>query len=375
MRIGILTLPLHTNYGGILQAYALQTVLETMGHEVKVISRNINYKLPLWKTPFVYSKRIIKNILGYKTPLFYEQKLIKEQPIIRQNTDRFIRQYIHTLNVDNYTDLREEDFDAIVVGSDQVWRPKYFGRIEDAYLNFAKTWNIKRIAYAASFGTDKWEYTEKQTVKCKKLIENFDAISVREKSAVNQCLKYFDVSALHTLDPTLLLSAEDYIKLLNLNTFPKSKGTLLCYFLDENPEKKAIVNNVVQKKGLVPFKVNSTIGDLNLPIEDRIQPSVESWLRGFYDAEFVVTDSFHACVFSLIFNKPFIAIANHKRGLSRFQSLLEQFDLEDRLLQNSNIGIIYEGINWKVINSNLKKEQVRCNEFLKCNLNICSSEN
>ena len=74
MKIGILTLPLHTNYGGILQAYALQTVLERMGHEVKVINRNTDYKLPLWKTPLVYSKRIIKNILGYKIPLFYEQK-------------------------------------------------------------------------------------------------------------------------------------------------------------------------------------------------------------------------------------------------------------------------------------------------------------
>ena len=91
MRIGILTLPLHTNYGGILQAYALQTVLERMGHEVKVINKTAVYRLPVWKAPFVYAKRILKNICGENIPVFLEQKLLKEKPIIRQNTDKFIK--------------------------------------------------------------------------------------------------------------------------------------------------------------------------------------------------------------------------------------------------------------------------------------------
>ena len=332
MRIGILTLPLHTNYGGILQAYALQTVLERMGHEVKVINRNTDYKLPLWKTPFVYSKRIIKNILGYKTPLFYEQKLIKEQPIIRQNTDRFIRQYIHTLNVDNYTDLREEDFDAIVVGSDQVWRPKYFGKIEDAYLQFAKGWNIKRIAYAASFGTDEWEYTGRQTSICKNLIKNFSAVSVREDSGIDLCKKYLDVDSQHLLDPTMLLEKEDYIRLFENSGTPLSSGTLMCYILDETPEKELLINRISREKGLIPFRANSKVENCKAPLEERVQPPVEQWLRGFYDAEFIVTDSFHACVFSILFNKPFVSIANGKRGMSRFISLLKAFGLEDRLI-------------------------------------------
>ena len=229
MKIGILTLPLHTNYGGILQAYALQTVLERMGHEVKVINRNTDYKLPLWKTPLVYSKRIIKNILGYKIPLFYEQKLIKEQPIIRQNTDRFIQRYIHTLNVDNYSDLKAEDFDAIVVGSDQVWRPKYFGKIEDAYLQFAKDWNIKRIAYAASFGTAEWEYTDRQTAICKDLIKKFDAVSVREDSGEELCLKKYGIIASQVLDPTMLLTKDDYCNLIQNTNNKQSDGSIFYY--------------------------------------------------------------------------------------------------------------------------------------------------
>ena len=360
MRIGILTLPLHTNYGGILQAYALQTVLERMGHEVKVINRNINYELPLWKKPFVYSKRIIKNILGYKTPIFYEQKLIKELPIIRQNTDRFIQQYIHTLNVNNYTDLKEGDFDAIVVGSDQVWRQKYFGKIYDAYLQFAKDWNIKRIAYAASFGTDEWEYTGRQTSICENLIKKFSAVSVREDSGIDLCKKYLDVDSQHLLDPTMLLEKEDYIRLFENSGTPPNSGTLMCYILDETPEKELLINRVAREKGLIPFRVNSKVENCKSPLEERIQPPVEQWLRGFYDAEFIVTDSFHACVFSIIFNKQFIAILNRERGESRFRSLLKLFYLDNRIIelpQQLDKLTVDSDLNFSNINS-LKKTYI-----------------
>lgn len=95
MKIGVLTLPLHTNYGGILQAYALQTVLERMGHEVCLIERRVKpYRLPLWKMPFSYGKRILKNLTGHPYPIFYEQKVNREMPVIRQYTDKFIVPYI-----------------------------------------------------------------------------------------------------------------------------------------------------------------------------------------------------------------------------------------------------------------------------------------
>ena len=368
MRIGILTLPLHTNYGGILQAYALQTVLERLGHEVKVINRNINYELPLWKIPFVYSKRIIKNILGYKTPLFYEQKLIKEQPIIRQNTDRFIRQYIHTLNVDNYTDLREEDFDAIVVGSDQVWRPKYFGKIEDAYLQFAKGWNIKRIAYAASFGTDEWEYSLLQTRCCRSLAKKFDAVSVREDSGVDLCQKYLDIQASHVLDPTMLLTKEDYIKNFNLEKYPKNHGNLFCYILDSSPPKNDLINSLSMLYGLKPFNCITKIDSTDLRTILPIQPSVELWLKGFYDAEFVITDSFHGTVFSIIFNKPFIAIANKERGLSRFTSVLKLLGLEDRLIffnDNIPLSLNKKNIDYETVNSKIKKNKEKIIQYVR----------
>lgn len=370
MRIGILTLPLHTNYGGILQAYALQTVLERMGHEVKVINKNTAYRLPVWKAPFVYAKRILKNIRGENIPVFLEQKLLKEKPIIRQNTDKFIKRYIHLLSVDDYSLLKSSDFDAIVVGSDQVWRPIYFRKIEDAYLGFAKDWDIRRIAYAASFGTDEWEYSKKQTKLCKELLKRFDVVSVREKSAVDLCMRHFAREAFHVLDPTMLLSADDYIRQFDLKSLPKSQGTLLCYFLDDSSAKKAVADKIAKETGLLMFNVNAKVEDWSIPVDKKIQPPVESWLRGFYDADFIVTDSFHACVFSIIFNKPFIAIGNTKRGLSRFLSLLSIFGLENRLITSKYYDNANEvEIDWNSVNDRLKNRILFSKEFLKNNCN------
>lgn len=351
MKIGILTLPPSTNYGGILQAYALQTILERRGHNVCLIEKQRKYSLPLWKMPLSYGKRMLKNLLGDTFPVLYEQKMKREIPIIRQNTDIFINKYIKRRIVENLSDISEDDFDAIIVGSDQIWRPKYlYYPIAHAYLDFTKGWNIIRIAYAASFGTDKWEYTYRQTKRCSCLLKKFDAVSVREKSGIDLCREYFDVESVHVLDPTMLLPIEDYINLFKVINTLESKGSLLYCILDETPEKFALINKIAEEKHLKPFSVNSRVENLSAPLDERIQPPVEQWLRGFYDAEFVITDSFHACVFSILFNKPFIVIGNEKRGMSRFISLLEMFGLENRLLIDTFENNSFNEINWQKVN-------------------------
>lgn len=364
MKIGILTLPLNTNYGGILQAYALQTILERMGHNVCIIEETRKpLSMPLWKAPLVYGKRILKNLLGHPFPIFYEYKINHETPIVRQNTDKFINKYIKCKIVDSFYDLYKNDFDAIVIGSDQIWRPKYFPQIEHAYLDFTEGWNIRRIAYAASFGTDDWEYTMDQTKRCKELIDDFNNISVREISGVYLCLKYFGVNVEFVLDPTMLLSKEDYIQLFRSTNIAKSKGTLLNYILDESPEKNAIIEKISKEKGLIPFRVNSKVENKKAKLKERIQPPVEQWLRGFYDAKFVVTDSFHACVFSIIFNKPFIAVGNMDRGLSRFESLLTMFGLEERII-NVTDAVILSEIDWDRVNKILNDKRLVSKNFL-----------
>lgn len=340
MKIGILTLPLHTNYGGILQAFALQTVLERMGHEVVVFQNDYDgiRRLPTKRLPLIYGKRLLRRILGSSNPVFLERQKKKELPIVNQYVQEFISNYIHTYKVDCLDNIHEDELDAIVVGSDQIWRRSYTRRIwktdiQDAFLRFASGWDIKRVAYAASFGTDSWDYTENETTECASLAGQFNGISVREDTGVMLCSKYLGVKAEHVLDPTMLLSKDDYIKLIDRAGVPKNAGTLFSYILDRNTSKDKFVDQVAHTYKMEPYSITLS-ADYSQPLEARIKPSVETWLRAFYDAELVVTDSFHGCVFSIIFGKPFVALGNVSRGMSRFNSLLKMFSLDDHLILN-----------------------------------------
>jgi len=373
MKIGILSLPLYINYGGILQTYALQTVLEKIGHDVTFIQkRNWPLKLKVQDMPLTYAKRIVKNLMGQHIPILYEKIYNREAPIIRQNIEPFILHNIKMKVVDDYCQIQENEFDTIIVGSDQIWRHLYVKHIEGSFLDFAKGWKIKRIAYAASFGTDHWEYSKRQSKRCRKLAQLFNAISVREDSGVELCKRYFGIEAKHVLDPTMLLDNCDYIKLFEKKNTPQSSGNLLCYILDESEEKLNMVRAISTKRNLKPFKVNAkSVYKYDIPIEERIQPSVEQWLRGFYDADFVITDSFHACVFSILFRKPFIVYGNKDRGLSRFTSLLNMFGLQDRIVNNiSDVEpLILKEIDWNSVFSNLSILRNKSIDFIRLALN------
>ena len=346
MKIAILTLPLHTNYGGILQAYALQTVLERMGHQVVVLDLYTFYRvLPLWKKPFSYTKRFFEKYLFKKIDVINIEKHINLiLPIIRQHTQQFIDQYIHYDSVDRYSSIKEKRYDAIIVGSDQVWRPSYFRKnIKQAYLYFAKDWNIRRIAYAPSFGTDYWEYSDEQTAICADLLAKFDAVSVREESALGLVREKLGRDAVWVLDPTMLLTKDDYIRLFQSKTIPSGKGNLMVYVLDWSKTVDAYIKKLETTYSFSSFITNSIYVEkldsicshsCSCSLEDYIQPPVENWLQGFDKAELVVTDSFHACVFSLLFNKPFIVLRNSTRGNTRIDSLLGLFNQKHRIVDD-----------------------------------------
>ena len=320
MRIAIVTLPLHTNYGGILQCYALQTVLERMGHNVQVLTKPQYGRSYYIIYPLTVCKRLLKRFLLGKDVAIFKAP----HQIVRQHTDRFIHKYIHQYKKRVWTAKIASHFDAFVVGSDQVWRPAYFQPIEEAFLSFWGDADIKRIAYAASFGVDNCdEYTPEQLKVCSQLLQKFNAVSVRESSGILLCQKYFDVDADQMIDPTLLLNADDYRVLIRKRETSPSEGNMLVYILDKSEEKIALVNRIAKEKGLIPFWVdNPNKQKEKLPLEKCIKISVEQWLRNFDDAELVLTDSFHGCIFSIIFQKQFVVMGNKERGLSRFTSLL-----------------------------------------------------
>ena len=382
MKIGILTQPLQANYGGLLQNYALQQVLLRAGHEVETIDWTPSYKSLRYRL-YRIKWTILSFLFPKKFPKLKYQPTDDEKKVIQQHTNHFISTYIHHTKTIMFKDgfrhqAKVGKYDAYVVGSDQCWRPCYNAFLSSMFLDFAKDEKVKRIAYAASFGTDQWEFTQEETLICSPLAQKFDFVSVREDSGVNLCKDHLGVAAIHVLDPTLLLTKEDYILLIEAEKEPKAQGTLFNYILDPDTVKSAFIQKVAKAKGLKAFQVlpkcqteTRTKEDVKKRIEDCVFPGVTKWLRAFMNAEMTIVDSFHGMVFSIIFNKPFWAIGNVSRGMSRFTSLLKMFHLEDRLLDADHLdGVDFsKPIDWTKVNGILEEKRRESKGLLLAQLN------
>jgi hypothetical protein len=378
MKIGILTQPLHNNYGGILQAYALQKVLKDMGHEVWTVD------IPFRKTPIyikilsIIKRILIKYVLGKKT-VVRTWPTKKEEQIISQNTRKFINDYIKSTEpifVGKIHELNKYNFDAYIVGSDQVWRPKYSPHLPYFFLSFLINNDvIKRIAYAASFGTEEWELNKKETEIAKENISKFNSISVREESGIILCKDHLNVKAELVLDPTLLLTKEDYINQFNLSE-DNNDNEMLIYVLDKTKFKTECIKAISKHLKLNTFATTPKykFGEVSAKKSHiMIFPPVTEWIQGFKSAQFVITDSFHGTVFSIIFNKPFLVIGNESRGLSRFKSLLKIFNLEDRLISektglNTIMQLSKKEIDFNEVNKTLQMWRKKSFNYLVNNL-------
>lgn len=350
MKICILTHPLRNNYGGLLQAYALQKVLRGLGHDVVTDRFGACKPSGLCYKPiaFLYhfAKRyFLKNKLYNPWQYYFKSFNTSSHSYSKKvsiHTDRFVDKNIKTIDFfkqKHFPDKKTlEQFDAIVVGSDQVWRAAFFP-YSTYFLDFTKNIDIIRVAYAASFAVDHWgEFSDALTQKCAESAKLFRGVSVREDSGIELCKKHLGIDAVQVLDPAFLLEREEYLELIEDGDKAENENILMVYTLDKSDEKSLIVKQVSTHLGLAPYEVmpKSKLAAKTACVNDCVFPSVSKWLSGFRDAKFVVTDSFHGTVFAIIFNKPFIVIANDYRGKSRFTSLLHIFSLENHLITSSD---------------------------------------
>ncbi|OWV16428.1 hypothetical protein B7990_11860 [Fibrobacter sp. UWB4] len=353
MKIALLNLPIDDNYGGNLQRFALVKVLKNMGHEVTHLLTMRNFSLS--KTDFIkftIKRLILRFVFRKKVRVFaelYAQKQnISNYKRIKPFYDRYIK---HTEPVNDCNVLKQYNFfDAYIVGSDQVWRKQ----IVQPFPLKMFLWDYlpsteKKIAYAASLGNSDLELDKAEAESLRKYYNQFSAVSVREKSALNVLDSYGWTSpkAEWLVDSTLLLKKEDYLDVIkNADTTPMD-GEMFCYILDSTQEKMDFIEREANSRNMKSF------------ITGLHEISIEQWLRNFNDAKFIVTDSYHGFVFSLIFNKPVKLFLNEFRGNARFESLFELLGISKD----------QESFDWSEINATLANERQKSLNWLKGALN------
>lgn len=329
MKIGIFSLGLGRNYGGILQQYALAKYMESLGHEVVILNRQAN--------DGGFIKRTLRKALKMTGVKRYNQPVRKEPNIDAFNKREFsVTDAVSSPRAFNKLCKREK-LDAIVYGSDQVWRRDFELKCGLDYFGASTPASVKQIAYAPSFGLDVWEYTPEETKRIKDLVSQFKAVSCREALGSKQIKDNLALEAPVVCDPTMLLTAQDYSKLASERK--EAKDYCFVYWLGDEQSMNKAIEDCVGIKGLEVVAINLRT---TYPLS-----GIEDWLSLIKNANYVITDSFHGTVFSLLFNKQFFIHCNRSGGFSRLETLLKRVGAESKLT-NPDQGIDYNVVNKRV---------------------------
>lgn len=355
-----------SNYGSILQAYAVSEVLKEFGYKAVMLKvcepddsiwKKIKRKLFCNPFRFIYGRIykwfLYEKDLSRKTAEFCNKNLHISEKIYRLDTLSGIPKY-----------------NLYVVGSDQMWN--FTGEGDERYaeerlLAFAPE-KSKKISFAVSFGGNSFpsflaNYASEQ-------LKTFDFVSVREKSGVDVCKKLGFANAVYHPDPTFLLSADDYRTLYDGNENIPRKRYVLLYLLNNSTRLslKAFYK-WAEKEKLEVVYVNGNMQFCKFNFYKKTYATVTQWLKLIDHAEYVFTNSYHGTIFSLVFNKKFVSVLqNGKIALKneRFKSLFEEFDLKNRIY-NSDFDRVKEDLNYSLINEKLTmlREKSCIKAFLK----------
>lgn len=330
-KVGLVTCFLN-NYGACLQAYALSRVIKELGNECTILK---------YTEPTGYYRNTFTNWLKNSSAYnFFRsidpkyKKTYKFDKIRRKNFDRFRKDFLPLSREEysSYSMLESEmQYDAYVCGSDQIWNPTFYGKCNPAYyLKFVPD-GIPKISYAPSIGLS--DIPAQYTEDFKNYLKRFDAVSVREANAVELVNKYAECEAKWVLDPTMLLNGEKWSEITTENTF--KNPYIFCYLFGKHDHYRSAIENIRKQTGydvvIIPFSER----DLARDYRQVYKAGPIEFISLIKNAEYVLTDSFHATVFSILFGKPFYTLLRNSDGEiesmnSRIYSLLSMVGKEER---------------------------------------------
>lgn len=359
-KVGVLTFHASHNYGSCLQAYALQTTLKKLGVQPEII----NFRTARQKDAYaVFTKRKgLKYLLKNAARLLYYASLKKRHQLF----ENFIKKE-YRLSPQEYATAEELetvafDYQAVIAGSDQIWNPRPADFDWAYYLPFVK--DVKKISYAPSFGPFFGNEQNDKTQQIVEKINKFHAVSVREAQGKAYLQQHTDKDITVTLDPTLLLTKEDWMPLVKSEPIVQGDYIFL-YTLFSSPEINQIAKRLSKKLNTKVVVSNfSNQYDVITPYKKHFDTGPKEFLNLIYHAKFVLVTSFHGTVFSVLFEKPFLAINGDKDN--RISNLLALTGLTDRTVHVDDVeekAVL--PIDFSAAESGLQKEREKSLAFLK----------
>ena len=325
------------NYGAILVAYAVNYLIKKLGYSVLMLQKLKNQwgNYPINDTiPINFAKK----------HYFISESYENENDLVQLN----------------------DKCSNFVVGSDQMF--SYLLNLGFSFLEFAEN-SKNKIAFATSFGHDKFDLPEKEIVKKQFLLNRFNHIALREKTD-NLCNKIFKINAIQVIDPSLMVEREEYEKLADTVDTTYSEPYLLTYILDLNKDKIKAIKYIAKSLNLKIINIQNldftTQRSSELSFDKNYTP--EEFLHLYKNAQFIVTDSYHGTCFAIKFNKNFISMINVLRGGMRYK-MFEPMKIMDRFLDNPldvmGNKIIFQNVDFSIANEYIKLKSKEAILWLK----------
>lgn len=362
MKINIITLHRAENYGSVLQAFALQNTLEKKGHKVEILDYH-----PERYTNGGLLKRLKNKSSRFRNPLFLiiakiliYPSYLKKNKVFNNFLNKYLKLSTQSFATNENAIGKFDEADAYCTGSDQVWNSHWNEGVEKAlFLDFAPK-NKLIFSYAASIGLSKLPEHEKELTK--QLLDKYEFISVRENTGVKIIQNLGREDVVQSLDPTLLMTKEEWEKYAD-NKY-KNKNYILTYNLHHDPEIDKYAVELSRKYHLPIYNISYNWHDIVRKGKLQWCPSVEGFLGLIKYAQFVIADSFHATVFSIIFERPFVTITPEIAS-SRIASLLDILQLSERNIPRyTDLSLIETPINYVKVKQRLVIEQEKSMEYL-----------
>ncbi len=370
MDIKVITRHAQSNYGSLLQAIATEIILARLGHKCEIIDylrddeHGLRGVLTYLNSKPTWNKNLLKKIV-FTTVRYVDEKSAEIK------FDRMRNHYLNlTKRFNKLEDLQHLDADIFVTGSDQVWGAVQNGKYDGAYfLSFVR--NRPKIAYSASFG--RTDFTPEIIKDYKNMLLDYTAISVREDSAV-ALLKGWDVPCSgQVLDPTLMLTGEEWSKYAGSDI---TKKYVLVYQIHKDPRLGDYAKRFAKYVDLPLVRVSSNLRQVLREGNFKWLPDLADFLSYVKNCTYMITDSFHGTAFAINFNKQFIEILPNNNTGSRNMSILNLTGLTDRIVSDLNdLNLVNRRIDYEKVNSVLNVERQKSIEILKSIIADCTPTN